>query len=147
LLNEPLPANAQGRPNKGNNITFIPTEDNARGTSREYTVRRLKRDRPDLAAMVIGGAMSANAAAIEAGFRRRDTPVDTLRRAWGKASDDERAGRRRKLGQNTFGSEFVCTNSLPNVFCPRAQGDDGRIGFSRRRENHSAPARRETTLG
>jgi len=67
LLNEPT--NNQGRPDKGNNITFIPTQDNERGTSRDYTVRRLKRDRPDLAEMVIGGAMSANAAAIEAGFR------------------------------------------------------------------------------
>lgn len=61
------------------------------GTSRAYNIARLKRDRPDLAELVIGGALSANAAAIAAGFRRRDTPVDTLRRAWGKASDAERA--------------------------------------------------------
>ncbi len=44
------------------------------GTSRAYNIARLKRDRPDLAELVIGGALSANAAAIEAGFRRRDTP-------------------------------------------------------------------------
>jgi len=31
------------------------------GTSREYTLARLKHDRPDLAALVIGGALSANA--------------------------------------------------------------------------------------
>jgi len=69
------------------------------GNSRDYTLARLKRDRPDLAEMVIGGAMSANAAAIEAGFRRRDTPVDTLRRAWGKASDDERAAFLHEIGE------------------------------------------------
>ena len=47
LLNEP--ANAQGRPPKGNNVTFPPIEDSGRGNSREYTLRRLKRDKPDLA--------------------------------------------------------------------------------------------------
>jgi hypothetical protein len=52
------PANAQGRPNKGNNVTFSPVEDNERGNSREYTVRRLKRDRPDLAEMVIVRAIA-----------------------------------------------------------------------------------------
>ncbi len=50
------------------------------GTSREYTLRRLRRDRPELAEMVIGGKLSANAAAIEAGFRKRATPLDQLRR-------------------------------------------------------------------
>jgi hypothetical protein len=34
-----------------------------------YAVRRLKRDRPDLAERVIAGELSPNAAAIEAGFR------------------------------------------------------------------------------
>lgn len=68
------------------------------GTSRDYTLARLKRDRPDLAELVLGGALSANAAAIEAGFRRRDTPVDALRRAWGKASDAERAAFLHEIG-------------------------------------------------
>jgi hypothetical protein len=36
-----------------------------------YLLRRLKRDRPDLAERVIAGEMSANAAAIEAGFRKK----------------------------------------------------------------------------
>ena len=34
------------------------------GTSESYTVRRLKRDRPELAEKVIEGEMSANAAAM-----------------------------------------------------------------------------------
>jgi hypothetical protein len=41
------------------------------GTSRSYTLARLDRDRPDLAAKVDAGLMTANAAAIEAGFRKR----------------------------------------------------------------------------
>ena len=38
--------------------------------------------------MVIAGELSANEAAIEAGFRARATPLATRRRAWGKASAD-----------------------------------------------------------
>jgi hypothetical protein len=40
------------------------------GNLRSYTVARLKRDRPDLAERVIAGELSANAAAVEAGFRK-----------------------------------------------------------------------------
>ena len=36
-----------------------------------YALRRLKRDRPDLAERVMSGELSANAAAIEAGFRKK----------------------------------------------------------------------------
>ena len=41
------------------------------GTEATYTLRRLKRDAPELAARVIAGEISAHAAAIEAGFRQR----------------------------------------------------------------------------
>lgn len=50
----------------------------ARATSRvgesdtaNYVVARLKRDRPDLAQRVVAGELSANAAALEAGIRKR----------------------------------------------------------------------------
>jgi hypothetical protein len=45
------------------------------GNRAKYTVARLKRDRPDLAARVEVGELSANAAAIEAGFRRKTMTV------------------------------------------------------------------------
>jgi hypothetical protein len=45
------------------------------GTNDNYTVRRLKRDRPDLAEMVLDGELSANAAAIEAGFRIKSITI------------------------------------------------------------------------
>jgi len=83
------PVLRQGRPNKDNIVMFSPTEQ--QGNARDYTLRRLKRDAPDLAAMVIAGVLSANAAAIEAGFRKRPTPADQLRTAWRKASAAERA--------------------------------------------------------
>jgi hypothetical protein len=44
------------------------------GNSRAYTLARLMRDRPDLAAQVERGELSANAAAIVAGFRKPNRP-------------------------------------------------------------------------
>ena len=43
----------------------------SQGNSKAYTVSRLKRDRPDLFEKVVAGELSANKAAIEAGFRRK----------------------------------------------------------------------------
>jgi hypothetical protein len=49
------------------------------GNSPAYALRRLKRDRPDLAELVISGKLTTNAAAIKAGFRARtiSVPIDT----------------------------------------------------------------------
>jgi hypothetical protein len=48
------------------------------GTSREAGLRRLRKDRPDLHAEVLAGALTTHAAMIKAGFRRRSmtVPVD-----------------------------------------------------------------------
>lgn len=71
----------------GDNVT----SSEARGNNPVYTLRRLKRDRPDLALRVIAGEMSANAAAIEAGFRKKPTVIEQLERLWHRASDVEKA--------------------------------------------------------
>jgi hypothetical protein len=42
----------------------------SQGNSKSYTVSRLKRDRPDLFERVVAGELSANRAAIEAGYRQ-----------------------------------------------------------------------------
>lgn len=68
LLNPEL--NTPGRPAKGSNTTV---SGNDRGES--YTIRRLKRDNPELARAVISGDMTANAAAIAAGFRKKTVSV------------------------------------------------------------------------
>lgn len=63
------------------------------GTSREYTVARLERDRPDLAARVESGEMSANAAAREAGFRKAQkdkNPILVCANRWERASARQR---------------------------------------------------------
>lgn len=74
----------QGRPKKGeekgNNITFSEVE---RGTNKSYTLARLRRDNPELFDRVEAGELSANAAAIEAGWRKKPTPLESAKRAIG----------------------------------------------------------------
>jgi hypothetical protein len=68
------PAPRQGRPKeeeKGSITTFL---DDDRGAT--YALQRLKRDRPDIADKVVRGELSANAAAIEAGFRPRKVSIN-----------------------------------------------------------------------
>lgn len=45
------------------------------GTSRDYALRRLRKDAPELHAEVLAGHLSAHAAMIEAGFRKRTISV------------------------------------------------------------------------
>ena len=67
----------------------IPTL-NKRG--RDYDLARLDRDgHNELAAQVRAGTMSANAAAQQVGYRKPPSPLKQLRKAWAKASADERA--------------------------------------------------------
>jgi hypothetical protein len=65
------------------------------GTNTAYTLARLRRDHPELAERVADGELSANAAAIEAGFRRRLTPFEQIVRLLPKLTADERAELRR----------------------------------------------------
>lgn len=85
LLNEPI--NPNGTNQHSERVlrcnTLDPTEE-ARGNSADYTIRRLKRDNPELAKRVVAGELSPNAAAIEAGFRKRTYHLP---------SDAEAAGR------------------------------------------------------
>src|SRR5262245_15714928 len=67
----------------------------ARDRGRSYTLARLDRDRPDLAAKVDARLITANAAAIEAGFRKRATHkkftrVERTQRAIAKWTKPER---------------------------------------------------------
>lgn len=57
-----------------------------RGNSKSYTVSRLKRDRPDLFERVVAGELSANRAAIEAGFRKVPTTLEQIKSMWSKAT-------------------------------------------------------------
>lgn len=73
LLSEIPELRKHGRPSgeeKGDNVTFP-----VRGNNVQYALARLKRDNPGLAEEVLSGAMSANAAAIAAGFRKKTCTV------------------------------------------------------------------------
>jgi hypothetical protein len=61
-------------PGRGNKTGRIPTRFISRG--RDYDLARLARDCPDLAERVAAKEISANAAAIEAGFRTKRTPYE-----------------------------------------------------------------------
>lgn len=63
------------------------------GTSLSYTLDRLSKseEHADLYDKVKTGEMTANAAAKEAGWRKPPSPLKQLRKAWAKATPDERA--------------------------------------------------------
>ena len=77
------------KPNPDNSVDNI-NRTARKGTSKAYTVSRLQREAPELFAQVAAGTISANAAAIKAGFRKKLKPLDILRQAWAKASETER---------------------------------------------------------
>jgi hypothetical protein len=52
-------------------VDVIHEVDRPSGTSREAGLRRLRKDRPDLHAEVLSGALTTHAAMVKAGFRRR----------------------------------------------------------------------------
>ena len=83
-----------GRPSENVSNRNIKTKG---GTNLDYTKLRIKRDRPDLYERVINGDLSANAAAIEAGFRkppkpRPTTPLEILDYAGEVLKSDNRLG-------------------------------------------------------
>jgi hypothetical protein len=77
---------AQGKRNLPDNVKEVTA-----GNSRAYTVSRLQREAPDLFAKVAAGEISANAAAIKAGFRKRKSPLDQLLHWWARCGEQERA--------------------------------------------------------
>ena len=71
----------------GRDDNIIPAN---QGTSRSYTVSRLQRESPALFAQVVAKTLSANAAAIQAGWRKKPTVVDQFAALWKKATKDQR---------------------------------------------------------
>lgn len=88
LWREATTANKGKRPKDNNDNVIIKP---AQGNTRAYTLDRLKRERPDLFKRVVAKELSANAAAVTAGWRKPPSPLADLRRAWRKATAAERA--------------------------------------------------------
>ena len=76
------------RTDLGDNITEVRPQE--KGTSKAYTCERLRRESPELFEEVKAGRISANAAAIKAGIRKKPTPLKELLRWWKKATAAER---------------------------------------------------------
>ena len=96
------------RDKQGSNTTLV---DSDRGTN--YNLRRLKRDHPELAKAVINGELSANAAAIKAGFRKPSLTISS------DAHSAEAAIRRKfgdefsvELGRLLLGQDAVYNDSI-----------------------------------
>ena len=98
--------------NSCNNITA-----NSRGNDSTYTLKRLKRDHPELANAVINGELSANAAAIQAGFRKPSITINpdpesaaaAIRRKFGDDFSVELG--KLLLGQDTGYNHSVVANA------------------------------------
>lgn len=73
------------------NVNEVEQQPRPDGNSRDAALRRLRDQRPDLHERVLAGEMSAHAAMVEAGFRKRLTPLDRLWAAWRAATPDQRA--------------------------------------------------------
>lgn len=78
----------------GDNVTI---NSDGRGNSRSYTLDRLSRERPDLFEQVKAGELTANAAAIKAGFRKKPTPFQQIKKLLLRLTDTERAQLRELL--------------------------------------------------
>jgi hypothetical protein len=62
----------------------------AKHNSVDHVKDRLRRDNPDLAARVERGELTANAAAVLKGWRKKRTPFDEVIAAWKRCSAEER---------------------------------------------------------
>lgn len=69
---------------------IMEVDEQKQGTSRAYTLSRLQRERPDLYSRVVAEELSANAAAIEAGWRPKPSNLQRLISLWAKCSPSER---------------------------------------------------------
>lgn len=77
-----------------------PPEKPRGGTDNQaYAIRRLGRERPDLLGQVKAGELSAHRAMIEAGFRKELTQLETLQKAWKKATAEEKEAFLREVTQ------------------------------------------------
>lgn len=60
------------------------------GNSADYALRKLRKDAPELHARVIAGELSPHGAMVEAGFRKRPTPLADAKRAWTRMAEPDR---------------------------------------------------------
>jgi hypothetical protein len=120
-----------------NDLRSNPTEVMA-DRGRAYTLERLMRERPELFAQVEAGKLSANAAAIEAGFRKKLTQLNSAA-GFGKNSPKRQMPEmpRNRSGDPRSGRwssiPLVCLNLQSRVRRLRLAKASARRGSPRRR--------------
>lgn len=62
-------------PRSDSDVITISDQSGGRGTSKDYALRRLRKDAPELHAEVLAGNLSAHAAMVKAGFRPKTFTV------------------------------------------------------------------------
>tara|TARA_R110000744_G_scaffold235721_2_gene353353 strand:- start:27 stop:596 length:570 start_codon:yes stop_codon:yes gene_type:complete len=92
---EILPMYREAMKGKANQHTCradnVSTAETPHGNSRAYTLERLKKNEPELFAEVVKGSLSANAAAIKAGWRKLLTPLEKTQKAFDAMSEEDQA--------------------------------------------------------
>ena len=81
---KPLASEEGGRPKKGENLDTVKVNHKG-GNGTGYTLRRLARDAPEMLDRIESGELSVNAAAIQAGIRKKPTPEEVCLKAFRKA--------------------------------------------------------------
>jgi hypothetical protein len=76
---------AEGEDSSVNNINRTASK----GTSKAYTLSRLKRENAELFQQVVAGELSANAAAVKAGWRKKLTPLESILKLLPKLNADD----------------------------------------------------------
>lgn len=74
------------RKSKNDNVSLAPRQ----GNSKAYTLARLEKQEPELYRQVVEKKLSANAAAIKAGFRKKLTPFERIQKLIPKLSAKEK---------------------------------------------------------
>jgi hypothetical protein len=101
------PARAHGGDRKSEKVKDQDSDTTLIGRGADYLAARIKRDHPDIAQAVERGEYrSMRQAALAAGIVKQSTPLDTLRRAWAKASEDERAAFRDEIDKPVMDRRF-----------------------------------------
>jgi hypothetical protein len=79
-----------GRPIKGENKSVDNVNRiSSTGNSKAYTLSRLKRENAELFQQVVAGELSANAAAVKAGWRKKLTPLESIMKLLPKLNADD----------------------------------------------------------
>jgi hypothetical protein len=77
------------------------------GTSKAYTLSRLKKNAPELFERVKAGELSANAAALQAGFRKQPSPLEIVQKNLPKLTAGERFAIARDILRQADGCDHL----------------------------------------